>query len=325
MRVEKIYAYPVKALRGLELSSAEATRYGLSFDRRYMLVKVLPEGVQNIHVAHFPESVLFSPSVRLSHEDGVDELTITHHAPNRPETSLTFPLFPSIEGLDTVDITMHKTPTKGFDMGPECNDWFSECFGFQVKLLYLGDNRRNVLMSTRSAGVNGAQSWSSWATNVLTGSGKDEITFADCAAYLVTSRTSLLDVSERLPEGEEMDITKFRPNIVISGAEEAWEEDYWSEISIGDVKLDLVHNCVRCKSINIDYTTGKAGEGESGKVLKKLQSDRRVDTGAKWSPVFGRYSFLSRDSAEATISIGDEVKVLRRNAQRTVFDWPGLG
>ncbi|KAG8629375.1 hypothetical protein KVT40_003240 [Elsinoe batatas] len=325
MFVEKIYTYPVKALQPLELSSAEATKYGFSFDRRFMLVKVLPDGVKNVHVADFPEAVLFYPSIQRGGESGIDELTVTHRAPCRPETSLTFPLFPSIDGLGTVDITMHKSPTSGYDMGPECNDWFSECFGFPMKLLYLGDNRRGVLSSTKNAGANGQQSWSSWATGLISGAGKDEITFADCASYLVVSRTSLRNVSGRLKNGEEMDITKFRPNIVVDGAEEAWEEDYWSEISIGDIKLDLVHNCVRCKSINIDYATGKAGEGESGQVLKKLQSDRRVDAGAKWSPVFGRYSFLSRDSGEGTINVGDQVKVLHRNVERTTFDWPGLG
>ena len=65
--------------------------------------------------------------------------------------------------------------------------------------------------------------------------------------------------------------------------------------------------------------------GESGKVLKKLQSDRRVDSGAKYSPVFGRYSFLHGNHEGDVISVGDEAVVTRRNDKRTVFDWPGLG
>ncbi|TKX21579.1 MOSC domain-containing protein 1 [Elsinoe australis] len=316
MKIEKIYAYPVKSLRPVELSSAEATRYGLSFDRRFMLVKVLPDGVQNIHVTHFPESVLFLPSIRLAEDDDtVDELTITYRAPGKAETSLTFPLFPVASGLGTVDVTMHKSPTQGFDMGAECNDWFSDCYGFPVKLLYLSDNRREILMSNSP----NLGSWSTWMSGLLSGDEKSQITFADCAPYLVVSRTSLHDVSKRLPDGEEMDITKFRPNVVIEGADEPWEEDYWAELELGGIKLDLVHNCVRCKSINIDYNTGKPGTDDHGKVLKKLQSDRRVDTGAKWSPVFGRYCVLSQRSKDATIRIGDEVKVAKRNAERTVF------
>ncbi|PNS20673.1 mRNA cleavage and polyadenylation factor CLP1 [Sphaceloma murrayae] len=325
MKIEKIYVYPVKALQPVELPAAEATRDGFTFDRRFMLVKILPDGLKNIHVAKFPESVLFYPTIRPTRDDtAVDELTITYKAPNSPETSLTFPLTPVTDGLDTVDVVMHKAPTRGYDMGPECNDWFSECYGFPVKLLYLGDNRRNILMSTKTSG-GAKQTWSSWVSGVIAGGIKDEITFADCAPYLVVSRTSLHNVSSRLSGGLEMDVTKFRPNIVVEGASQAWEEDYWGKLALGGIRLDLVHNCVRCKSINIDYRTGKPGEDEHGEVLKKLQSDRRVDNGAKWSPVFGRYSCMSQDSEETVIKVGDEVQVLERNAQRTVFDWPGLG
>ncbi|KAK5275048.1 hypothetical protein LTR40_013745, partial [Exophiala xenobiotica] len=81
-------------------------------------------------------------------------------------------------------------------------------------------------------------------------------------------------------------------------------------------------NCARCNSLNVDYATGKVAEGESGKILKKLQSDRRVDLGAKWSPVFGRYGFLARvpeGKSAAVIKVGDEVKILKRNRERTRF------
>jgi hypothetical protein len=60
------------------------------------------------------------------------------------------------------------------------------------------------------------------------------------------------------------------------------------------------------------------GTGESGSVLKKLMTDRRVDPGAKYSPVFGRYSFLGRESVGESIKVGDEVKVLRRAEEHTV-------
>ena len=161
-----------------------------------------------------------------------------------------------------------------------------------------------------------------------------------------------------------MDITKFRPNIVVAGAEGAWDEDFWGEVKIkltegraskdeteaerggrgeGDretVKMILTANCARCMSLNIDYSTGDYGEGESGKVLKKLMADRRVDPGSKWSPIFGRYGFLEGDGTvgkvggsntrsekdgNVSVRVGDEVVVGKRNSERTVFVWPGLG
>lgn len=188
-----------------------------------------------------------------------------------------------------------------------------------------------------------------YASLRLAKGGKEErITFSDHAAYLVVSETSLQNVSDRLKDGD-MDITKFRPNIVLSGAETPFEEDFWAVLRIGSkeekrqARLLLTANCGRCQSINVDFSTGKFGTGESGTVLKKLMGDRRVDRGSKWSPIFGRYGFLDRASGLGGVGVrvGDEVIVERRADSRTVFgrsmvlfawldcvadsvDWPGL-
>ncbi|KAL5591281.1 hypothetical protein FOVSG1_010170 [Fusarium oxysporum f. sp. vasinfectum] len=151
---------------------------------------------------------------------------------------------------------------------------------------------------------------------------KPLITFADLAAYLVISRKSYEDVNDRLPDEEEMDITKFRANIVVSGAEEAYEEDFWAELQFrGSIAMKLTQNCARCSSLNVDYATGKAGTSEAGKVLKKLSKDRRIDPGVKWSPVFGRYGFImSGSSSDGTVvlNVGDKVEITKRNSQRTI-------
>lgn len=163
--------------------------------------------------------------------------------------------------------------------------------------------------------------------------------FQDGAAYLITSSASLEALHERMPEGELADMTKFRPNVVVDGAE-AWEEDFWGElcISTGEeerVKLVLNHNCVRCTSLNADYSTGKNTTGTS--LLKLLQKDRRVDKEQKYSPVFGRYAWLVRGKEGSEqdddkgsgggeegfeVRVGDEVEVTRRNKERTAQKWP---
>jgi hypothetical protein len=45
-----------------------------------------------------------------------------------------------------------------------------------------------------------------------------DITFADVAPYLVVTTTSLASASALLPDGEEMGIRKFRPNIILADA-----------------------------------------------------------------------------------------------------------
>jgi len=79
----------------------------------------------------------------------------------------------------------------------------------------------------------------------------------------------------------------------------------------------LLHNCIRCQSVNIDYSTGNFGTGKAGEVLKMLQKDRRVDKGKKYGAVFGRYGFV--DGEGGMVEIGDEARVSRRNSETTAF------
>ncbi|KAF2272114.1 uncharacterized protein EI97DRAFT_470638 [Westerdykella ornata] len=326
----EIYIYPIKSLRGSRVSSAVATKYGLKYDRTFMLLKRTPTGLQNLAVCNHYIMTQFLTSLTAPTPTTPGTLTITFISPSGPTVlPLTIPLEPRVTSLETLDIEMHHSATTAYLMPETYSAWFTTCFGFDVVLAYLGENRRDVLFEE------------------LKGSG-EKITFADCAPYLLVSATSLDAVSALLNDedgsdtdaGEErgkekgkdrkqMDITKFRPNIVISGAASPWEEDFWSRLLIRHstppsqpIHLRLEHNCVRCRSINVDYATGKKAQGKEGEVLKLLQATRRVDEGMKWSPAFGRYGFWGGGKEEdARISVGDEVLVTKVNAERTKFSW----
>jgi uncharacterized protein YcbX len=267
------------------------------------------------------------------------------------EQTLEVPLFPSTDGLKLLDITIHSSSTKAYDMGSKFNDWFSVRFGYEVILAYLGGNRRPVLgsLSPRAATNRRSQasSWlSAFTQNVpscLTTTGDrpslcagDSIAFADVAPYLIASETSLQDVSSRVAANEPMEITKFLPNIIISGPATAFEEDFWTELRItttakpdqeDTVKFRLAANCGRCVSTNVDYATGKPDAGEPDSVLKKLMNDRRVDKGMKHGATFGRYGFLDRASnsgsgghnADVWIRLGDRVEITKMNRAHATF------
>lgn len=107
---------------------------------------------------------------------------------------------------------------------------------------------------------------------------------------------------------------------MLKGAFEPYQEDYWGSIMLNNTtELVMAHNCVRCASINIDYETGKPGTGPQGEVLKKLQKDRRIDIGHKYSPVFGRYSFWGVGAKNSVVKVGDQVNVKKVNEGLTVF------
>ncbi|KAL3437172.1 serine hydroxymethyltransferase-domain-containing protein [Aspergillus tetrazonus] len=404
MKVSQIYVYPIKSLRGVPLSSAQVTRTGFEYDRRFMLLKVIPsesedakgnKTLKNMHIPHFPEMSLFQTELLEPGSGDNARIRVTYHPPGsesaeqvngtgygKEEEALHIPLNPDTRDLEQLAVVMHRSPTKGYNMGPKYNEWFSERFGYDVVLAYLGDGNGRAVLGTFTPGKHVAHKDQRQGLNlgyvaallavigviyialtVLTPSPpgfafvaagflgrrdrvgmmvavgallpaflvlrrqstKDErITFADTAPYMVVSETSVANVTDRL-EGEEMDMRKFRANIVVSGAETAFEEDFWAELVIGDaqVRLLLTANCVRCRSLDVDYETGKMGTGESGKVLKKLMADRRVDTGAKYSPVFGRYAFLEGQSDLKMVRVGDEVIVARNMKERAIYDGGG--
>ena len=287
-------------------------------------------------ITYYPELALFSQDI--DEERGV--LTVTYHPPpsslppqSLPEQQkLEVPLEPNVCDLELLEVDLHRSPTQGYRMPDSYGGWFGKMLGWGVCLVYLGPGRRKVLGSL-APGSNSATPTQSWIGSVAQGlslgnwgrreadKGEDEgITFADIAAYLVITEESLREVSARLPEGVEMDRTKFRANVVVEGAGSAWEEDFWGGVRVGGGRggeIVLTGNCARCVSLNVDYETGRAGMGEEGMVLKKLMRDRRVDSGTKWSPVFGRYGFLKGEVGE--VRVGDEVAVSRWNEERTVF------
>ncbi|KAJ5571749.1 Molybdenum cofactor sulfurase C-terminal [Penicillium sp. DV-2018c] len=407
MKVSQLYVYPVKSLRPTTITEGTLTTRGFPYDRHFMLLKVVPaeDGsgattLKNMHVPYFPEMTLFYTDIQYpKSEEDKGKLIVTYRpapspgtASNPEETNrLEIPLQPDTKNLAPFTIKMHKSPTTGYNMGVEINNWFSARFGYPVVLAYLGPNSREVLGTLAPANkgkkpalgperetprpekkwgaifpvlivltaISMASQGSTLVRHGITSEAarslapallfttgafltllyyysglqtthEDRITFADCAPYLVISEKSVDNVSARLPDGQEMDRTKFRPNIVVSGAEEAFEEDFWSALTVRaesgrkSVKLLLTGNCVRCRSLDVDYETGKMGTGEAGAVLKKLMKDRRVDVGAKYSPVFGRYTFLEPKGDGITLRVGDEVTVSERAKDRTTFDWPGL-
>lgn len=299
-----------------------------------------------------PRCALFEQRIVPGSRDG-ESTVLVRYLGNQPqdagasedEEPLTVPLEPDTSTLEKIDVVLHDSPASAYRMGDSFDTWLSERFGVRTMLVYIGDGRRAVLGQTlppKAAQGQQQQGWISSLTSYITGPQENSapsIGFSDVAPLLVASEASLRDVRDRLLQGEPVEMYKFRPNIVVDGeGEEPWAEDFWAELEIspsharsedgdssGKNTLQLTGNCVRCISLNVDYKTGKPAEGEQGNVLKRLMKDRRVDSGSKWSPVFGRYAFLDgRHTDGITVSVGDGVEVSRRNAERTVWDWPGL-
>jgi uncharacterized protein YcbX len=327
---EKLWVYPIKALRGCQVPTATLTKEGFTHDRKFVLLKDLektPRQVQHMAVTKFPNVCLFHTSIQ------GNILTVTYRPPGATEADvqeLKIPLEPpNFEKSERIEVNMHSSPTIAFDMGAKYNQWFSEIFGFKVILAYWGGNPRQVLGNLPGKPTNVSSKPRTPISRILSQvpivsrllrPDDGVIAFNDCAPYLVITEESTADVTSRLPDGITMDMTKFRANIILRKSPVAFDEDFWGQLIFGDnTRIILTGNCGRCVSLNIDYATGTSGAGRDGQVLKLLSSDRRVDPGMKYSPIFGRYGFVSRRSEGKVLRVGEEVVVGKRNAERTRF------
>lgn len=261
---------------------------------------------------------------------------------------LRLPFRPGVQGLKTLHVDMHGATTTAFDMGDEVAAWFTRHLGFETRMAYLGPaHSRPVLGSGAPSSDLAVQkrmprvlyrlrqllvppAWRAAA---------ERISFTDIAQFLVVTTESNAEVTRRLREDEDttaaaatgdgdndnknvqMDVTKFRPNIVLSGSPAAFDEDYWAELLFRrtGVRMAVTLNCWRCQSIVVDYRTGRPAAGASGLAWKKLSRDRRVDKGWKYNPVFGRYGFCAAKETDKEIRVGDEVLVAKRAPEISVF------
>jgi len=64
MRVQALYTYPIKSLRGVSLPSSSLTHHGLPYDRRFCLVQDLGETATQrykpMFIAKIPRMALFT-------------------------------------------------------------------------------------------------------------------------------------------------------------------------------------------------------------------------------------------------------------------------
>lgn len=300
-----------------------------------MLCRVGDDGsLAKMQMSEYAECALFEQSIADEHvsvqylKPKGEPLVAPH--PKQDET-LDIPLNPATDSLERAEINLHQSMVSAYRMGEKYDEWFTACFGFNTTLLYIGPERRPVLgtFSPRNkveADAPTAQKgWLSSVSSYVFGNQKEEdpdwLTFTDMAPLMLTTEASLTNVRARLQSGE-VDMVKFRPNVVVTGEGE-FDEDYWAEMSInGQPGFSLTKLCNRCVSLNINYETGRFETSGDGAVLKHLTKDRRVDPGNKWSPAFGRYAFLADGVDGVDLAVGDEVQVTRRTTERPKWDWP---
>lgn len=266
MIVTELNVYPLKSCGGTALREAEITPRGIRHDRELMLVT--PDGA-HLSQREVPRMALLRPV-----HDG-DKLRV-----EPPDPAVQAPLAHEVRrDRPARDITLFKAPDRGVDQGEEAAGWFSTALGVPCRLVVFPDDH------VRRVG---------WADAV------GESGYADSLPLLVTSEESLAELNTRLAEPVPM--TRFRPNIVVSGWREPFEEDGVGRLRIGEVEIELVKPCGRCVIVNVDQVTGVKGR----EPLRTLAGFRTVRTDRP-RVVFGKTGF---PRTPGTIRVGDPVTLL---------------
>lgn len=227
----------MKSLAGMDVDSASVNPWGLDQDRRWGL---LDSSGRNITAREHPgllglsAQALSETVVQLSDRDGG---TISVDTGDSGE---------NIRG----DHSWHGTVVTAH---ADASRWLSDRVGLAVRLVWQPDP------SLRPIAVDDG------------GEPGDVVSLADAAPLLMITESSLHQLDQWTdPRAERLDPVRFRPNVVIDGAE-PFAEEKWTSVTIDAVRFRVTTICDRCVMTMIDPTTLLRGK----EPLRLLAMHRR--------------------------------------------------
>jgi uncharacterized protein YcbX len=125
----------------------------------------------------------------------------------------------------------------------------------------------------------------------------ESVSFADGMPYVIIGQSSLDELNQRLEVPVSMD--RFRPNLVFSGGE-AYAEDQFKQLQIGEVEFQVVKPCARCVLITVNQQTGEKGK----EPLATLATYRTVNN----KIYFGQNAVAL---APGIVRVGDPIQQLK--------------
>jgi uncharacterized protein len=267
-----LHRFPVKSCRGGALTEAAVEPWGLQGDRRWMLVD---DSGETVTAREHPRMLLLSPALR--RDGGLDVV-----APDLPALTVPFP-----SSADLVPVTVFgRAPFLASLAEPAAHAWFSKLLGESIRLVYAADpTRRHANPDFAGPGT--------------------AMAFQDGYPLHVTTTASLDQLNAWIAAGPKADegnlpMIRFRPNVVVSGDLEPWDEDGWRRVRIGAAFFRSVKGCDRCAIPTTDHLSAQRFK----EPTYTLAQYRRFD-GAVW---FGMN--LVPENPGALLRVGDEVEIL---------------
>lgn len=283
-QILSLHSYPVKSCAGIDLSEAAIDRAGLTHDRRWM---ILTSNGQFMTQRRWPAMARI--------RTGITASSLRLQAPGM--SVLEIPLDGSGLAGPAREVIVWKDTVPARSEGAQAAAWFSRFLQRDCELVKIDVQAR------RHAKSEWVERWRA-AHPDLAGdfAGDHGFGFADGFPLLVTNQASLDDLNSRLAaQGKApVPMNRFRPNIVVQGDWQAYEEDHTAVIASGSVRMAFVKPCTRCPMPNIDQLTAERYD-EPGRTLATY---RTLEIGV----VFGQNAIVQAP-AGARLRVGDPVEI----------------
>ena len=238
LRLSALYRFPLKSGKGEALNQVSLDKLGLDGDRRWMLV----DESSGRFLTQRAVAQMSQLSALWNARGG-----LTLSAPGHPTIDVALPA----NDAELRGVTIWRDTLRVPDAGDEAAAWVSGFIGKPTRLVQIPLDRAR----TTQAGY---------------GKDDDQVAFADGFPLLLIGQASLEDLSHKV--GRPLEMLRFRPNLVIEGVE-AFAEDNWKRIRIGEVEFRVVKPCSRCILTTIDPQTGvRSDDREPFATLQKYRA-----------------------------------------------------
>jgi uncharacterized protein YcbX/ferredoxin len=275
--LQSLHIYPLKSAAGIALSNSWVDDYGLNFDRRFVITDANGQ-----FITARTEPTLCLIKVNLS-EHG---LVLT--APNMPALHISYQKLSQTYKTITVwtDDIQAQYGHEDYDL------WFSQYLNAPCQLLYFGERSQRLVSNSQK-----------------------QVAFADGYPLLLISQASLDDLNSKmsLPSNQKISMSQFRPNIVVDDCE-AFAEDSWQHIRIGEVEFEVAKPCSRCIFTTINPQSAEINQQQE--PLNTLKNHRQVASG---DVMFGQNLIALN---QGSIKQGDEIVILKKQPSPTFITKP---
>jgi uncharacterized protein YcbX len=268
-RISALFIYPVKSARGTPVDTLELDDRGAVGDRRWMVVD---DGGVFVSQREEPRMSLVTAALTTS--------GLRLEAPGMPSLDVARPA----RGTQSIRGEVWDGHCDVLPADERAHRWISTFLGGSFRFVFQPDDAVLPMLPKYAGAITGER----------------RIAFTDGSPLLLIGQSSLDDLNTRLPAP--LPMNRFRPNIVIEGAE-PYEEDSWTRVEAAGVLLEVAKGCPRCVTTTVDQATAERG----AEPLRTLAKYRKVGSNV----MFGQNVAHHRPGR---LKVGDDVRIVEVRA-----------